>query len=259
MKQLICLLIIIPLFSCYNQYKHGEFVHLDNGFSYRYLKIKNPEYAVKESFSLFYIKIDPKKYRINLLTAKDLNTDSLYIREYCKLSNALLSINASFFYSKGPLGLQINNGKIISNLLRTKNGDLVDGGVFYIANHVPMIIHTKKFVYDTNISLAIQSRPRLVHLGKVLPRLKNQIARRSFIGITRDNYIVIGVTEDGEAYADDIGKILSMEESLGGVGCEYALNLDGGSSTQFYLNYKDFQKEIKGNQQVPNALAVFKK
>ncbi|HEO66301.1 MAG TPA: phosphodiester glycosidase family protein, partial [Spirochaetes bacterium] len=135
----------------------------------------------------------------------------------------------------------------------------VDGGVFFIQDGIPEIVHTKDYTPHDGITTAFQCRPRLVHKGHIIDRLKHQIAKRTFIAITRDKKIIVGVTENSMAYAKDLATILALDTDAGGLGCEYALNLDGGSSSQLFIDYKGYTKEISGSVSVPNAITVSSK
>ncbi len=254
MSKLWIYIISIFLLGCNLNLKHGKEVILDEGLSYRYLDITTEKYSVRDDFKIFYIECDPKTYIFELLFAKDFNRKSLLANEYSDLSKSLLITNGSFFDTNlRPLGMQVKKGKMIKGIRN------VDGGVFYLKYNLPYIQHTKDLKYDKDITFAIQGRPRLVENGKPIPMLKEQTAKRTFIAITQNNNVVIGVTEDSSAYADDLAKVLAIPKEKGGVGCQYALNMDGGSSSQLYLRYKDFQKNIPGNVPVPNALAIFKR
>ncbi len=253
MKTVITLFILTFILSCAlgDSNSHAT---LNKGFYYNRLIIKAPRYKVRTGFNLFYVTIDPSKYKVNLLLAKDYNKPFLNIKEYLNLSNAIMAINASFFdKSYHPLGLQVKNNKLISKVRKQFDG------VFYIRKNIAKMVHSSKFRYDKKISFAIQSRPQLVDKAKPVANLKRQIARRSFIGIKNNNLIVIGITENTSAYADDLAMILALKESYGGLGCKYALNLDGGTSSQLYINYKNFKKQINGSFGIPNAIGIFKR
>jgi uncharacterized protein YigE (DUF2233 family) len=251
MKKAIALLIVTFILSC-TPGNTGQ-VTLSKGLYYNHLLVKAPKYNVRSGFDLFYVVIDPSNYKVDLLLAKDYDKSSLQMEEYLKLSHAIITINGSFFDKNyRPLGLLVKNNKLISKLRKQFDG------VFYIKDSMAKIVHSNKFKYDKTISFAVQSRPRLVYKGKPMINLKRQIARRSFIGIKKNNFIVIGITENTSAYADDLAKVLALKETHGGVGCEYALNLDGGSSSQFYINYNNVKKKIGRGFAVPNAIGIFK-
>ncbi len=226
--------------------KYQKNLQLDEGLRIQTLEITRSDYPVESDFRLFTIQFDPQNYQVHLSLAKDFHHEVLKAKEFSRLSKSFLSINAGFFDKQSrPLGLQIQDGE------RVKKLSQVDGGVFFIKDGIPEIVHTRDYVYEESIATALQCRPRLVHKGRIIDGLKHQIAKRTFIGITRDKQIIIGVTENSKAYAKDLATVLA-----GSLGCEYALNLDGGSSSQLFMTYKGYTKDISGSIAVPNAITV---
>jgi uncharacterized protein YigE (DUF2233 family) len=134
----------------------------------------------------------------------------------------------------------------------------VDWGVFLMQDHTPRIVHTKEFPQEKAVTQALQVGPRLVVNGREL-RLKKQIARRSAVGVTFNNQVILLSTLNTEAYAQDLARIFQTEESSGGLQCREALTLDGGPSAQMYAEYKSLKIDIPGGWPVPNGIGVFKK
>ena len=254
MPRIILFFIIIISLTCASRLEHDRTIVLDDGLSYRYLDIDSGKYPVKKSFSIFYVQINPDKYEIDLLRARDYKHKLMTARDFANNAQSLLVINASFFDKKlRAIGLQIKKGKRFKHVAR------VDGGVFYIRENQAKICHTRNYTYHKNIRLAVQGLPRLVHNGSIIERLKNRLARRSFVGVTKDNQIILGVTMNSRAYIRDLAKILALKSESGGVGCHYALNLDGGSSTQLFMKHNGFKLYVAGSSAVPNALGIFPK
>ena len=88
--------------------------------------------------------------------------------------------------------------------------------------------------------------------------MKRQIARRSAVGITYKNQVILVNTEDTDAYAQDLARIFWLSEDEGGLGCRDAMTLDGGPSAQMFVEYKSLKIDIPGGWGVPNGLGVFK-
>jgi uncharacterized protein YigE (DUF2233 family) len=124
-------------------------------------------------------------------------------------------------------------------------------------NH-PRIIHTKEFQREGNITQALQVGPRLVVEGKE-KSMKKQASRRSALGITRREQVILLNTGDTDAYFQDLAKFFRLPESEGGLECRDALALDGGGSAQMYAEYKSLIIDLPGQWAVPNGIGVFKK
>ena len=129
----------------------------------------------------------------------------------------------------------------------------MDWGVFYVTDDgTPRIVHTRDFVQRTNIVVAVQSGPRLVVDGAPL-KLKPQIAKRSAVCLNASNQVTFIATERG-LLLQDFANLLARPEGDGGFGCTFALNLDGGSSTQGILRSPRSPWHLIGGTQIPVAL-----
>jgi uncharacterized protein YigE (DUF2233 family) len=222
---------------------------LDPGLEYGTIQFEEGLY--KTPIRLKVLKVDPHRYPIRILPSKDYNERWLSAKEFATKSGAIATINGGFFLSSyEPLGLIIQNSIIINKMSRA------DWGIFLIENGEPKVIHTRDYQYNRSISQALQVGPRLVVNGRVL-KLKNQVSRRSALGVTKNKKLVFLVSDNSVVYADDLAKIMRSPLSEGGLECESALNLDGGPSSQFYIHYGEFEDFVEGGWGVPNAIGVF--
>jgi uncharacterized protein YigE (DUF2233 family) len=175
------------------------------------------------------------------------------IRVLAKKAEALAAINGGFFTPEyRPLGLLIMDGKEVNPLRKA------DWGVFLIQENKARIIHTSEFQNERNISQALQVGPRLVVNGREL-QMKKQNARRSALGVTVKNQVILLNTDFTDIYAQDLARIFHLPESQGGLECRDAMALDGGPSAQMYADYKELKIDIPGGWGVPNGIGVFKR
>lgn len=197
-------------------------------------------------------RLDLSNVTLKLAFAKNLQQSYATAAEYAKYYHAWLAINGGFF-TPGfePLGLRINQGKREHEL---KN--ISWWGVFYVKHHRPQIASMHGFRTDPKINFAIQGGPRLVVNGQVV-RLKPGLAERTAIGITNKDQVILLVTDDMPMTLDELANFMAKPESHGGLGCRYALNLDGGSSTQLYANLPSLQLSVVGLKAVADAILVF--
>jgi len=158
-------------------------------------------------------------------------------------------VNGGFFLpDRSPLGLVISDGVKLNPLRRA------DWGVFYIARGRPHIVHTRDFKESDAISQAIQSGPRLVADGRPF-KLKRQTARRTAIAIDAAGRILLVFTLVGSPLASDLAEILRRQEPEG-AGARFALNLDGGPSSQAYVETGGMHLRLDGGWPVPTAVAL---
>jgi hypothetical protein len=236
----------VPLSPASNSWKKA-----DEGFEVRSITLQGP--PIQVPFKVRAVRLDIERFPIRVIDARDLGVNRLEIRTMVQKTQALGAINGGFFLPDyKPLGLLIVNGRETNPLRKA------DWGIFLIQENVPKILHTKDFLPDRGISQALQVGPRLVVGGRELT-MKKQIARRSAVGITYKNQVVLANTEDTDAYAQDLARIFWLSEEEGGLGCKDALTLDGGPSAQMFVEYKSVKIDIAGGWGVPNGLGIFKR
>jgi uncharacterized protein YigE (DUF2233 family) len=224
---------------------------IDEGFEARTMELNGPSYQAFTRLQI--LRIDPEKYPVRVMDSRAFGVDRMEIKEFVIKTKALAVMNGGFFLSDYlPRGLLIADYREVSPLRK------VDWGIFLIRDNRPEIIHTREFQNDARISQALQAGPRLVVNGKEL-HLKNQLARRSALGITFKSQIIFLNTENTQAYFQDIAKVFRLSESEGGLDCRDALNLDGGLSSQMYGEYKNWKIDIPGGWPVPNGIGIFLK
>lgn len=224
---------------------------VDEGFEVRSIHLQGQPFQVP--FKVRALRLEITQFPVRVIDCRDFGSNRLEIKAMVQKSQALGAVNGGFFLPNyRPLGLLIVDGRETSPLRKA------DWGIFMIQDQVPKILHTKDFFPDKNISQAVQVGPRLVVSGRELT-MKRQIARRSAIGITYKNQVVLVNTEETEAYAQDLARIFWLSEDEGGLGCRDAMSLDGGPSAQMFVEYKSIKIDIPGGWGVPNGLGIFKK
>lgn len=196
---------------------------------------------------LHVFRINLKKNKLSLVTAKDLSRQYASIEEYAAFSKSLLAINGGFFDNNyKPLGLRINNK---SQQSPAKN--ISWWGIFYVKNQRPYLTNFAQFNFDHQIDFAIQSGPRLL-INNRIPPLKAGRAERSALGITHDGKVIILVTDNMPLSTTELAQLMKAEP----LNCENALNLDGGSSSQLRAHLNSFQLDVHGFSNVSDAVIV---
>jgi len=198
------------------------------------------------------------RYRIGVIRASEYGWYRNTARALGRESRATLAINANFFDEKGKaLGLVISRG-IISQSVH-KGGSTLSG-IFSISSSGPVIINRSQ-LSPHGILEAVQAGPRLLVNGEPVKGIRDPdvLTKRSGICIDREKRVVIYCVSSGL-----LGVSISQLQSiltLPSVGCEDALNLDGGGSSQLYLNVPESStfKElfIEGTDTIPVALGLF--
>ena len=198
-----------------------------------------------EDFLIYYP--DLEKSIIKMYWKSDDGTPYKSMKEFIsKLSDRkILFATNGEIYSKNytPEGLYIENHKIISDL-NLNNGEgnfyMRPNGVFYIENNKPMITDSNDFVYNKNISYAVQSGPLLIKNGEINKSFgenSNSLKVRSAVGIDKENKIFFYMSKK------DISFYNFSKYALDELGCEQLLFLDGTISKMYFSGDRNISEQ----------------
>jgi len=172
--------------------------------------------------------------------------------------NALVAINAGFFSPEGkPVGLCIDDSKKTGYL---NTSSLGSGALIVQPNLKTFLPRRKNSPSYKNPLHMLQSGPFLVDHGKVINVKTREARPRSFIAWDgKDNWVIGHIEHITMA---NMATWLATSP-FPNFKLEYALNLDGGRSCEFYL-HKDItgkEKQISTllNRKVRNFIVVKKK
>ncbi len=215
---------------------------LHSGVTYTYLEPKE----LSPFAQLHVFKINLKKANITFCEMSEKATSA---KQAALINQALIATNGAFFASDhSPLGLRVKNG-----LIKSAIKPVSWWGVFYVKKNRAKIIKNSRYRHSKSISFAIQAGPRLLINGKI-PALKKGLAERTAIGITTKGEIILLVSEHALMSTTFLAKLMRDE-----LNCVYALNLDGGSSSQLFAHIGDFKRSVLSFARVPTPLCVFEK
>jgi uncharacterized protein YigE (DUF2233 family) len=192
-------------------------------------------------------KINLKQYRFELVQHHQTEQHFPTIHQYAAYQHAPLTFNGGFFDKKQhALGLRISNHHQLNPF---KN--ISWWGVFYIENGRPYIKSARHFHSRQNIEFAIQSGPRLLVDGHI-PPLHRGYAERTALCILPNQDVAVIITQYYPAELTHLARILKAAP----LHCQQAINLDGGSSTQFLAKFSGFYRYMSGISSVSDAISV---
>jgi phosphodiester glycosidase len=202
--------------------------------------------ADAEPFSGHAFKIDLEVAELRLIPAGDpplRRTVEQIVAPY----PAVVAANASFFDTDGrAMGLAVDQGRVMAPSNRRPWGALVIDGT------QGRIMLGADIQNPLDHRLIVQGIPRLLVAGKAQP-LKPQVAERTAV-CAGGNIVVLVVSTRVDATA--FARFLADPPERGGLGCQDALNLDGGPSTQLVVKLPTLALSLPGGWAVPNALVV---
>ena len=145
--------------------------------------------------------------------------------------NCLAGANGGYFDPDyAPIGLLMSDGKIIAPLQRAK----LITGVLAASPREVQILRVREFSRQRKFNAAVQCGPFLVDLGRSVRGLeKTRTARRTFAAVGSVNRAALGFCSDVSLL--ELAKILATTRLADDFRIERALNLDGGSSSAFWV------------------------
>jgi len=225
----------------------ANFQTLQPGLDYQEIPLEN------SGTTLHVLRIDLNHFTIKPIVVGSAGSTALTVKEMAGKAGAVAVINANFFDpDKKPLGLVLRDGKILNGFHATSwwASLLIKGNQARITK---VFEKSKLSGYEQGI----QAGPRLI-VGGAPPKLKKEASPKSAIGIDKKGRVVLAATL-GRVEISELAELLARPQSQGGLGLTQALNLDGGSSTQFFLHSGDMQVYLPGLTKVPVGLGVFPK
>lgn len=167
----------------------------------------------------------------------------------------LAAVNGGYFDPDyAPIGLLISDRKIIAPLQRAK----LITGVLAASPREVKILRVREFSRQQKVNAAVQCGPFLVDLGRSVRGLeKTRTARRTFAAVGNVNRAALGFCS--AVSLSELAKILSTTRLADDFRIERALNLDGGSSSAFWVARESSEFSIPEQKTVRDFIAVVPK
>ncbi len=192
-------------------------------------------------------RIDLDHFQLRFASATDRGKSSTTVRDLALHHQVPIAINGGFFDTNDqPLGLRIQDHQMTNPLKK-----ISWWGVFSITHDHARLQRFKEFTPNPNITWAIQAGPRLIANGKKIT-LKNDLAERTAIGIDASGHIILLVTEHSPMTTSKLASLLQSAPML----CKDALNLDGGRSSQLFVNLDTLHIDVPGFATIRDAIIV---
>jgi uncharacterized protein YigE (DUF2233 family) len=176
--------------------------------------------------------------------------------DFLESADDVFAINGGFFERDGsdrlsPSGLLIIDGQTVAEEHQRAGSGVIHAGADGVA-----ITPRKDFRDRSRVRHALQVGPLLVDPGGVKGIYKNDVERhnRSAICLRGTSFTAFAV--EGGISLFQFADLLSLPSNGGGFGCDVAINLDGGPSTQAALRAGKARSEIAGGTTVENAIVV---
>lgn len=249
-KQGFCLLFVFFMGSAFVSPRLWalNYKTLEPGLDYAELAVQN-----EAKSTLHILRIDLKKFNVKPIEARDYSATSLSVKTMSEKSGALAVLNANFFDpQRKALGLILKDG-VVKNSFK----NISWWGVFLLNKSYAKIAKLSQEAEAKGFEQGVQAGPRLVVKGSPM-KLKSEFSAKSAIGLDAKNRVYL-IASQGSVEINELAKFLAKSLKSGGLGLTDALNLDGGSSTQFFVKRGEFQRWVPAFATVPVGLGVFRR
>lgn len=227
------------------------FKTLEEGLEYREVSLQSPR-----PLTVLQLRCDPEKVKINLLLAGDLKekSEATTASRVARELGQVAVINSSYFGHKMEiLGYTERLGHVL-------NSEVPEGifSAFFFWDGRRAGFKRRGESLPKGVPVLFQAGPRLVWDGTSVEGLDDEaLANRTIL--TVDEQGRLGVVVIGGLATTTLAELpdlLLKPYSKGGMEAVRALNLDGGSSTQFYLESGPLKKSLPGRAKVPVFLGI---
>lgn len=214
-----------------------------------------PANAFKISIAAW--RLDPARFRMRVAVQESLSGSA--VRDLRVSGDAVLAVNGGFFDidregRMSPSGFLVSGGQQLSAL-----GEGAGSAVLYQRGDKLGVASAKDAADFANASDAVQAGPMVVDPGGKNGIHGNDFNRHDRTAICLTDAAVVVVVVKGGLSLFELGYVLSAAEKDGGFGCERAINLDGGPSTQVSLAVGKHALDIEGTWRVQNAVLFERK
>jgi len=198
---------------------------------------------------------DLSRARLEVVSTSDVAGET--VDAFRHRTGAALVINGGFFdfgpqHEIRPVGLLIEKGRIKKPLSRALSGTLLING------RQVELLATPSVVTAIGYTSGLQSKPLLVDPGNKIGMRSNDGVRvpRSAICMPDERHVTVIYAGQSGLSLFELATLLQAPADSGGFGCDVALNLDGGPSTQVSGTVDGAAFERLA-QHVANAIVVY--
>lgn len=218
-------------------------------------RIETPDYGT----SIFAWRYDQAK--IGLRLVKSLTSQGETAADMRQRGKGILAINAGFFdldmkSRLSPVGLIVVDGRELNRFDAMKAKNPLSGLLFSKDGSLG-IMWSRDYTPDMTFDAAIQTGPLLVDPGGKHGINQNSYDRQNRSAVCLDangQPIILQVSGGLSLY--EFAEILSLPEADGGFGCERAINLDGGPSSQVSVLADGVSLEVPGLWKISSSLVL---
>ncbi len=211
----------------------------------RYRRDPNPA-----DYELLVVRVDPELWSFRVRGEEDFRRAS--ISELA--GDANIALNASFFAEEGPVGLVLQDG-----IERVPQGSARAAHFLVDPVYGPRVDNRKGASLE-GVEHGVQGFPAIMSGGETYSYMRvggrgfpvHQLSRRTAVCLDWEGQVLLTVT-DTPLNGLTLNELATV---LGGLGCEDAMGLDGGSSTALYVRAGERSVTVDARDGIPVAILV---
>jgi hypothetical protein len=208
------------------------------------------------AFGIRILRVDFDQGRFDLRLEEQRARKGNRAADFLEAKDDVFVINGGFFEkalndSLSPSGLLIMEGLVVS-----EEHPRAGSGVLTFDGSRVGIAPRKSLTDRSTLREALQVGPLLVDPGGVKGIYKDDVERHNRGAVCLSGDVFSAIVVEGGLSLFQFADLLSRPAKEGGFGCDVAINLDGGPSTQAILRAGKQSKEIAGGSPVQNAIVI---
>ena len=223
------------------------------GGAVRHVRTTVEDSATDQRAELHFAIFDSR--RADLRIVDQANEPRSALAELMQTGRFLAGVNGGYFDPQdAPVGLLIVDGKTIAPLRKAR----LLSGVMVATKVGVKVMRIAEYVSGKGTTAALQCGPFLIDRGQPVGGLNDtRSARRTFVATAAGNRVALGSCSD--VTLASLAKILALPAVAGDGTLQRALNLDGGSSSAFWVRGERDVFSISEWKTVRNFVAVLAK
>ncbi len=196
---------------------------------------------------LVWVVVDPTRWQVEVVAARrrqDWQTAAAVAQQHA----AAAVLNGGYFDPRDrPMGWLVAGGRQLNPPRRN------DWPVLTVQGNRVRIRAADGAATWRGVRQAVQCGPRLVVDGHPTQLKDSPRRARSAAGLDSRHHLVLAATRQGGLTLAELAAALARPVAAGGPGCQVAMNLDGGPSTQFCV---PGQVDVPGLYPMPSHLVI---
>jgi uncharacterized protein YigE (DUF2233 family) len=213
--------------------------------------------AIDPAFGIRILVVDFDQARFGLRVVEQRTATGSHAADFLETADDVFVINGGFFEKSSgnqlsPSGLLIAGGAVVA-----EEHPRAGSGILYSDGARVGIAPRNALANRSALREAIQVGPLLVDPGGVKGIYKDDVERHDRSAICLRGEVFTAIAVEGGMSLFQLADLLSLPAADGGFGCDVAINLDGGPSTQALLRAGQERRDIAGASPVQNAIVVF--